>query len=81
MTGRRFELYDLASDPGEERNLRNTRRHLFGAMAARLRVYLSGLTIHPPVHRRTGLAITGREAPPRLDPEELEKLRILGYVE
>ncbi len=74
-------LFELASDPGEERNLRDKRRDLFGAMAARLRVYLDGLTIHPPVHRRTGLAITGREAPPRLDPEELEKLRILGYVE
>ena len=57
------------------------RRDLFDAMAERLRLYLSGLTIHPPVHRRTGRVITGREAAGQLDREELQKLRNLGYVE
>ncbi|MEE8556931.1 MAG: sulfatase [Myxococcota bacterium] len=74
-------LFELESDPGEERNLRETRRELFDAMAGRLRLYLSGLTIHPPVHRRTGRVITGREAAGQLDREELQKLRNLGYVE
>jgi len=74
-------LFDLESDPGEERNLRATRRDLFDAMAERLRLYLSGLTIYPPVHRRTGRVITGREADTGLGREELQKLRNLGYVE
>jgi len=61
----RPELYDLASDPGEQRNLIEQRPE----QARRLRALLGGLELRAPVGS-SGLA----------DEEVLDRLRVLGYV-
>jgi arylsulfatase len=67
--GAMFELYDLERDPGESRNLAQD-----GAESAtRLRLFGE-------LQRYVDYG-TGEPAPPRdIEPEELERLRSLGYV-
>ena len=63
---RRLELYDLASDPGETRDLSATHRPLAVRLARQLR-------------RAERNRFARRAAP--LEPETVRRLRALGYVE
>ncbi|RIK91387.1 MAG: hypothetical protein DCC71_25090 [Proteobacteria bacterium] len=77
-------LFDLAGDPGEQRNLCAGGR---GADCERLRAaalaWERSLAPRRPVHQTTGQPMGEAEAPPSVEvsPEEEEKLRGLGYVE
>jgi hypothetical protein len=65
----RHELYDLAADTGEQRNLYAERADVANALLGELEAF-----------RRAHPAYAGpREAAP-LDAEALEQLRALGYV-
>jgi len=68
-----FELYDLASDPGETRNLATAQPELASTMVEYARRWLADCG-----RQATTTAPTDRE---NLDPETLERLRSLGYVE
>jgi choline-sulfatase len=63
----RPELYDLATDPAEERNVANDHPHVAEAMRERLRAFDSGDTPSAAV-----------SAP--ADPELMERVASLGYV-
>jgi arylsulfatase A-like enzyme len=63
---RRLELYDLAHDPGETRNLAALQRPLAVRLVRQLR-------------RREGVALHRRERP--LERETVERLHALGYVD
>ncbi len=60
------KLFDLESDPGEQRNLRKQRRELAESLQKELAAYYAAPTHQAP----------GRELPPDVE----EKLRSLGYV-
>jgi arylsulfatase A-like enzyme len=62
-----LELYDLRSDPGEQRNLATRLAYQRDAHAAALAVWLGGASPVSP-------------DPDQIDPEKLEKLEALGYV-
>jgi len=65
LSGRR-ELFDLARDPGERTDLAAAQPAITAELAARLERFMQ---------------IRGEAAPPaRLTPEEIEKLRSLGYL-
>lgn len=67
-----YELYDLESDPGENRNLYREDH----PAAARLEAELSRWYARDPALRPEG-----RAPPPEITAEEERKLRSLGYVE
>jgi arylsulfatase A-like enzyme len=79
--GFRYELYDVASDPGERRDLHASE----AAAAAGLRALLDGYEAAGRAHREEIDASAGvADAPPEavsLDPAQQEKLRALGYLE
>jgi arylsulfatase A-like enzyme len=80
--GHRYELYDLASDPGELRDLHPTE----GATAEDLRALLDGYEAGSRAHRERVDALLGASGAPAeesapLDPAQEEKLRALGYLE
>ncbi len=66
----RHELYDLASDPLEERDLVGQRPELAKRMVESLESYVAGLPV----------AVRERSVPPELPPQQREMLRGLGYV-
>jgi len=68
-----FELYDLADNPSETRNLATVQPELASAMEEHARRWLSDCS-----RQATTTAPIDRE---NLDPETLERLRSLGYVE
>jgi arylsulfatase A-like enzyme len=65
---KRSELYDLENDPGERENLADSHPELLGRMQALLE-QTRGTVADAPVPQ------------PRPGPDELEKLRKLGYIE
>ncbi len=67
---RRFELYDLHDDPGEQRNLAGASRGEVERLAAELARLRSRLAEAAPDARRIDLS-----------DEEVESLRALGYVQ
>lgn len=67
----RVELYDLLDDPGEMRNLLSPPTPEALAVASRLDTRL----------RRVASERRGRPARSRLDPEALERLKALGYLQ
>jgi arylsulfatase A-like enzyme len=62
------ELYHLASDPGENRNLRDERPDMASKLSGRLRQWMNEYPIHI-------------DDPGPLNPELIENLRALGYME
>ncbi len=79
--GFRYELYDVAADPGEQRDLHATE----GEAAAELRALLDGYEAAGQAHRERIDASAGVRGEPQeaapLDPSQEEKLRALGYLE
>ena len=76
-------LFDLAADPGEERNLRGAEGGLLLALEQRAESYVEDLGSYGgPVHQETGRPLTEEEAqvPLNLSEEELQRLRDLGYM-
>jgi hypothetical protein len=77
----RHELYDLAEDPGERRDLLAAG----GGRPADLEALVEKLDAYHELReaerRRLTGASTGDEEAPPLDPERREKLRALGYLE
>lgn len=72
-------LFDLASDPGEQRNLRSERRDDAAALASLAREWESRLRARGPVLlERDGAQRAKSNA---LPPTEQEKLRALGYAD
>jgi hypothetical protein len=67
----RAELYDLLEDPGETRNLLSPPSAEAAALASRLDAQL----------RRVASERRGTPARSRLDPEALERLKALGYLQ
>lgn len=68
-----FELYDLASDPGEKKNLRYD--SAYRKRASQLVVSLDRL------QKEDRLGVSTSSPVPKLTQEEKEKLRSLGYLE
>ena len=66
----RHELYDVVSDPLEERNLVGQRPELAKRMVESLVSYVAGLSV----------VVRERSVPPELPPQQREMLRGLGYV-
>jgi arylsulfatase A-like enzyme len=67
-TGGSGELFDLAADPGETRNVRDGHRGIAATLAAELRAWRD--------------RVDGRRPTPQpISPEESARLRALGYVE
>lgn len=66
----RHELYDLATDPRERRNLVHERAELASRMVASLDGYVAEL----------GVQVGGRTKPPELSPQQREMLEGLGYL-
>ncbi len=64
------EVYDLGKDSSEESDLGSERG--FDELRRLLGRQLEGLL--------SGVAATGAEGPPSLDPEQVERLRALGYL-
>jgi len=79
--GFRYELYDVARDPGERRDLYPTE----GEAAAPLRALLDGYDAAGQAHRDRIDASAGADGAPQetvpLDPGQEEKLRALGYLD
>jgi arylsulfatase A-like enzyme len=80
--GFRYELYDVARDPAERRDLWTDE----GDSAADLRALLDGYETASQDHRERIDASTGAGAAPEvqvvpLDPAQEQKLRALGYLE
>jgi arylsulfatase A-like enzyme len=83
--GHRYELYDVAADPGEQRDLYPSA----GDGASDLRALLDGYEAASAAHRArvdaaAGALAPGEAAPAEsvpLDPAQEEKLRALGYLE
>jgi arylsulfatase A-like enzyme len=80
--GYRYELYDLATDPAERRDLYPTE----GGSADDLRALLDGYEAAHQAHRQRIDASEGAPSPSGvesapLDPAQEEKLRALGYLE
>jgi arylsulfatase A-like enzyme len=80
--GHRYELYDLASDPGERRDLYPSE----GGSAADLRALLDAYEAASGEQRRRVDAWAGGVSTPAeqsvpLEPAQEEKLRALGYLE
>lgn len=75
-------LFDLAQDPGERNNLRETRRARFDELAELAEQYESGLTVRLPLHQRTGVVVPvdGVIDPLILSEEERIRLEGLGYT-
>lgn len=65
-----FELYDLARDPGERRNLAQHQPDLVASMRAAAAQWLDAQA-----HSPTGAS------PPKLDEKALSNLRTLGYID
>ncbi|HET7292558.1 MAG TPA: sulfatase [Vicinamibacteria bacterium] len=65
----RHELYDLAGDPGEARDLHAERQALAASLLGELEAF-----------RRAHPGYPGRREAAPLAPEDLEELRALGYV-
>jgi arylsulfatase A-like enzyme len=76
-------VFDLASDPGERRNLRAERAGDAHRLEERAHEWERGLVPRPPVDQRDGrpLAPDAHDAPPALPEEERERLRVLGYLD
>jgi hypothetical protein len=66
----RHELYDVVSDPLEERDLVGQRPELVKRMVESLDSYMVGLSVE----------IQERSVPPELPPQHREMLRGLGYL-
>ena len=76
-------LFDLATDPREQHNLRASQRATAADLAARAQRYDSGLTRHPPRHQDTGQPLSDPFGghPPALSASDRRKLIDLGYAE
>ncbi|HMB67721.1 MAG TPA: sulfatase [bacterium] len=68
----RVELYDLAADPAESRDVRADRPERSAALEARLDALLTRC--------RTTMLVPGEDEEQEMTPEEEERLRALGYV-
>lgn len=68
----RHELYDLDDDPGELRNLIREQPQVAQRLAADLQAYLGSLQKFAPTRPK--------EPSGPIDPEYLERLRLLGYL-
>jgi arylsulfatase A-like enzyme len=71
MTGSRYELYDIGTDPGETHNLASDHPEVVDELARRLADWISS----------TPRATTPAETPDSVDADTLEALRALGYAE
>jgi arylsulfatase A-like enzyme len=76
-------LFDLATDPGERRNLRDDRPEEMAALDVLTAHYERGLRQTRPVHQSTGRALDAGAAQPaaELTPELESQLRELGYAQ
>lgn len=74
----RLELYDLGRDPGERRNLLGDGASPPADLSRLLDGYAGARAAEQ--RRLTGETAGAQEAPP-LDPERVEKLRALGYID
>jgi arylsulfatase A-like enzyme len=79
--GSRFELYDLAGDPAETENLAADPEHaeLLDRLKRRLMAYFPKRELKMLTHMGSGL-VPGKQLQD-LDPNELEMLRNLGYIQ
>jgi arylsulfatase A-like enzyme len=75
MQGTPFELYDLAADPGEERNLVAAEPDRVAALRGPLEAWMAAVGSGPPA----GAAPPVAAAPP--EPATREALRSLGYLD
>ncbi len=73
--GTRYELYDLAADPGERTDLSGSAPDEAGALRSLLEAY------EREASRGAGLASPAPGTPPALDADREQKLRALGYLE
>jgi arylsulfatase A-like enzyme len=73
--GIRYELYDLAADPGERTDLSRAEPEEADALRSLLEAH------EREASRQAGLAAPAPEGPPALDADREEKLRALGYLE
>jgi len=75
-------LFDLAQDPGELNNLRETQRKRFDELAELAAKYEAGLDVRLPLHQRTGVVVPvdGVIDPLILTAEEKALLDGLGYT-
>ena len=74
-------LFDLARDPEERSNLRETRATDFAALAEATRRWEQALVLRPPVHQETGKSLESGDRPPVLSERKQEELRALGYLD
>ena len=65
----RAELYDLRADPGETRDLHDTQPQVVATMRAKLEELV-----------RSSAPLAGNATDAQVDPEEMERLRGLGYL-
>ncbi|MBW2276764.1 MAG: sulfatase-like hydrolase/transferase [Deltaproteobacteria bacterium] len=79
--GSRFELYDLAQDPDETVNLAVADEHaeLFKKLKQRLLAYFPRRELKMLTHMGSDLKSSAQN--PEIDPNELEMLRNLGYIQ
>lgn len=73
-------LFDLATDPGEERDLADDHPLTTRALVAMLSLY-NGSAEEPATRARRGPRPTHRRQEPEIDEETLEQLRALGYMQ
>jgi len=73
--GTRYELYDLATDPGERTDLSGSAPDEASALRSLLEAY------ERETPRASGLAAPAPGPPTALDADREEKLRALGYIE
>jgi hypothetical protein len=81
--GTRYELYDLATDPGEKTNIYEKLKKPFGFRRARIDRYLEFRSNrrNELAHQTKGVLPVEDAATIGLDPKITDKLRGLGYVE
>jgi hypothetical protein len=80
-TGFRYELYDLALDPGETRNLYPERGSEVQALQQSLDIYEpTAQSVNMALNRGRPDASANRLDPSTLDDARKEKLRALGYL-
>jgi len=79
--GSRFELYDLAADPDETENLAASAAHaeLIEKLKRRLLGYFPKRELKMLTHMGSGMVPSTQV--PDMDPNELEMLRNLGYIQ
>jgi arylsulfatase A-like enzyme len=71
---RREELYDVATDPGETRNLAGERPEVLRRMADETTAWLND-------QQRRAQAVQARRLPTLIPPEKARALRALGYTD